>query len=65
MSRGGWKRSDARFTVLHDLHADLRERLGKDAPINVLTVRQATDDEIRLWNWHHEILARERVTQKT
>ena len=45
--------------ALYDLYADLRERDGRDVPINILTVRHATDDEIDLWRWHHEMLARE------
>jgi len=46
--------------ALYDLYADLRERLGKDVPIEIRTVRPATDDEIDLWKWHHEMVARER-----
>ena len=46
--------------ALHDLYADLRERLGKDVPIEIRTVREATEDEIELWTWHHEMLAREK-----
>ena len=45
--------------ALHDLYADLRERLGREVPINILTVRPATDDEIELWRWHHEAVSRE------
>jgi len=46
--------------ALHDLYADLRERLGKDVPIEIRTVREATEDEIELWTWHHEMLAKEK-----
>jgi hypothetical protein len=42
--------------ALDDLYADLRERLGKDVPIEIRTVREATQDEIDLWNWHHKML---------
>ena len=45
--------------ALYDLYADVRERLGKDVPIEIRTVRPATDDEIDLWKWHHEMVARE------
>ena len=45
--------------ALYDLYADLRERLGKEVPINIRTIRPATADEIELWNWHHEMVARE------
>jgi hypothetical protein len=47
-------------TALHDLYADLRERLGRDVPIEIRTVREAAQDEIELWNWHHEMLAKEK-----
>lgn len=46
--------------ALHDLYADLRERLGRDVPIDIRTVRPATDDEIALMRWHHEMLASEK-----
>lgn len=36
--------------ALHALYADVRERLGKDVPIEIRTVREATQDEIDLWN---------------
>ena len=45
--------------ALHELYADLRKRLGKEVPINILTVRAATDEEIELWRWHHEMVAGE------
>lgn len=46
--------------ALYDMYADVRERLGKDVPIEIRTVRPATDDEIDLWKWHHEMVAREK-----
>ena len=42
--------------ALHALYADVRERLGKDVPIEIRTIREATQDEIDLWNWHHKML---------
>ena len=41
------------LSPLRDLHAGVRERLGRDVPIDIHTVRPATDDEIELWKWHH------------
>jgi hypothetical protein len=38
--------------ALHELYADVRERLGTDVPIEIRTVRLATDDEIQLSTWH-------------
>ena len=45
--------------MLYDLYAGLRERLGREVPIKVRTVRPATRDEIDLWNWRREMLIRE------
>jgi hypothetical protein len=45
--------------ALHELYADLRAKLGREVPINILTIRPATDDEIQLWRWHQEMVARE------
>jgi hypothetical protein len=54
--------SDARRLgepALHALYADVRERLGREVPIENRTVREATRDEIDLWNWHHKMLEQE------
>lgn len=45
--------------ALYDLYADLREKLGRDVPIAIHTVREATQDEIDLWTWHHKMIQRE------
>ena len=45
--------------ALHDMYADIRERLGNDVPINILTVRPATHEEIELQRFHDEAMARE------
>lgn len=45
--------------ALQELYADLRANLGREVPIEIHTVRPATDDEIQLWQWHHEMVARE------
>jgi hypothetical protein len=45
--------------ALHALYADVRERLGRDVPIEIRTAREATQDEIDLWNWHHKMLEQE------
>lgn len=42
---------------LHDLYADLRERLGREVPIEIHTARPATTDEIELMKWHREMVA--------
>ena len=41
-------------TALQDLYA---ERLSRDAPIVIRTVRRATPDEIDFGNWHDKMLA--------
>jgi hypothetical protein len=45
---------------LFELYADLRTKLGRDVPINICTVRPATDAEIELQRFHDEMVARER-----
>jgi len=45
---------------LFELYVDLRTKLGRDVPINICTVRPATDDEIELQRFHDEMAARER-----
>jgi hypothetical protein len=45
--------------ALYNLYADLRGRLGKDVPIEIRTVREATSEEIELWNWYHHMLEAE------
>lgn len=42
-----------------ELYADLRERLGREVPIEIHTVRPATTDEIDMTKWHNEMVARE------
>ncbi len=51
--------SELGHEALHELYADLRERFGKEVPINILTIRPATSDEIDMMKWHREMLARE------
>jgi hypothetical protein len=45
--------------ALHDLYADVRERLGRDVAVNIRTVRLATADEVELCTWHREMIASE------
>ncbi len=45
--------------ALRDVYAGVRERLGRDVPIEIHTIRPATEAEIALWKWHHEMVARE------
>lgn len=45
--------------ALHELYADLRQRWGKEAPIEIRTIRPATTDEIDIWKWHQQMLAKE------
>jgi hypothetical protein len=40
-------------------YADLRERLGREVPIEIHTVRPATTDEIDMTTWHNEMVVRE------
>ena len=45
--------------ALNELYADLRARLGCEIPIEIRTVRAASNEEIDLWKWHHEMVASE------
>jgi hypothetical protein len=45
--------------ALHELYADVRERLGRDVPIEIHTVRPATTDEVDMTTWHNEMVARD------
>ncbi|MCA9054560.1 MAG: hypothetical protein KDA75_12025 [Planctomycetaceae bacterium] len=45
--------------ALYDLYADLRERLGREVPIEIRTIRPATDEEIELMRWHNDMVDRE------
>jgi hypothetical protein len=45
--------------ALQELYADLQDGHAADAPINILTVRPATDEEVELQRFHNEMAARE------
>lgn len=51
--------------ALHELYADIRKRVGRDVPIEIHTVRPATEDEVNLMNWHNEMVAREAAHANT
>lgn len=51
----------ARTLGLEALHADLRD-IGRDAPIEIRTLRPATTDEIEKWDWFNDRLAQEAHT---
>lgn len=42
--------------ALYDLYEDVRERVGREVPIDIHTVREASADEIELWNWHRHFV---------
>ena len=49
--------------ALHALYADLRAKHGRDIPIEIQTVRLATDAEIDLWQFHQRMLREDAVSQ--
>ncbi len=49
--------------ALQELYADLRGEPGYNEPLNIRTVRPATDDEIRLQRFHDDRVARDRVAR--
>ena len=44
--------------ALHELYADVRQRTGREFPIEIHTVREATTEEIELMKWHNEMVAK-------
>jgi len=50
--------------ALDDLCADVRELLDRAVPLAIRTVRPATDDEVRFWNWHRDMLGPETARPK-
>jgi len=56
--------ADARargHAALHEQYADMRQRVGRDVPITIVTIRLAADDEIELGHWHQQMVANERA----
>jgi hypothetical protein len=47
------------YAELFELYSDIREQLGREVPIEIRTIRPATDDEIALMRWHDGMVARE------
>lgn len=45
--------------ALHALYADVRAKAGHVVPINILTVRPASEDEIQLQRWQVETVTKE------
>lgn len=45
--------------ALQELYADLQDGHAANAPINILTIRPATAEEIELQRFHDEMVARE------
>ncbi len=49
--------------ALHALYADLRAKHGRDIPIEIRTVRLATDAEIDLWQFHQRMLREDTLSR--
>ncbi len=43
--------------ALEEQRVELRRRLDRDVPVNILVVRPATTDEIEFCRWGEELLA--------
>jgi hypothetical protein len=50
--------------ALEELYAELRRQFDAEMPVNVLTVRPATSDEIEFSRWNEETLAREEMGRR-
>jgi len=44
------------YDALHALYEDMRAKHGRDIPIDIKTIRLATDAEIDLWQFHQRML---------
>lgn len=49
---------EAALPGLHKLYAEAGSRIGRDFPIEIVTVRPAAPNEIAQWLWHHEIVSK-------
>ena len=49
---------EAAIPELHKLYAESGSRIGRDFPIEIRTVRPATQEEIDLLRWHNEMVAK-------
>lgn len=49
---------EAALPGLHKLYAQTGSRIGRDFPIEIHTVRPATDGEIEQLRWHNKMVAR-------
>ena len=47
------------LTALTDLQAEECRRRAGDVRIDIHTVRKASAEEVELWRWHHDRLAKE------
>ncbi len=47
------------LTALTDLQAEECRRRAGDVRIDIHTVREASAEEVELWRWHHDRLAKE------
>jgi hypothetical protein len=45
--------------ALEELYAELRRQFDSEMPVNILTVRPATSDEVEFSRWNEETLASE------
>jgi hypothetical protein len=48
-------------TAIEELFAELRRQFDAEMPVDTLTVRPATSDEIEFSRWNEETLAREQM----
>ena len=49
---------EAALPGLQKLYAEAGSRIGRDFPIEILTVRPATQGEIEQLRWHNEMVAK-------
>jgi uncharacterized protein DUF4314 len=52
-----WEARERGYAALYDQYADIRRRFGSGMPVEIRTIRPATEDEIEHMRWHQEYVA--------
>jgi len=53
-----WEARERGYAALYDQYEDIRRRFGSGMPVEIRTIRPATEDEIEHMRWHQEYVKR-------
>ena len=53
-----WEARERGYAALYQQYEDIRRRFGTGMPVEIRTIRPATDEEIEHMRWHQEYVAR-------